>query len=63
MSKEASSLATHIDFKQLIPRAALTWTLEIPCWILDIPLDIPCWILDISKVHPALRFQIVQIAT
>jgi hypothetical protein len=36
-----------------------TWTLDIPCWLLDIQfkipgcspwtLDIPCWILDIEN--------------
>jgi len=40
MSKGASSLVIHneiINFKkQPNPRAALIWTLDIPCWTLDI---------------------------
>ncbi len=44
-------MATHGDLIVLIcdkiREQRPTWTLDIPCWILDIPLDLPCWILDI----------------
>ncbi len=74
MSKWGQCLATHVEFKNIDPKQIQSpepiWTLEIPCWILDIfrlrsppPQSLPSPLLKYSarailKAEPFLPLQI-----